>query len=62
MKKFGTILCIIGFLILICSFGYSIYVLYGWIGVIVYATIFGWVGLIIYALILVLFWQFIKRL
>lgn len=39
MEKFGTILCIIGFLILICLFEYSIYALFGWIGAIVYAAI-----------------------
>ena len=39
MEKFGTILCIIGFLILICLFGYSIYALFGWISAIGYAAI-----------------------
>lgn len=39
MEEFGTKLCIIGFLILIFLFGYGIYVLYGWIGVIIYTAI-----------------------
>ena len=39
MEEFGTILCIIGFLILICLLGYSIYTIFGWIGAIVYTAI-----------------------
>ena len=39
MEKFGATLCIIGFLILICLFVYSIYALFGWIGAIVYTAI-----------------------
>lgn len=39
MEKFGTILCIIGFLILIYLLGSVICALFGWIGAIVYAAI-----------------------
>lgn len=39
MEEFGTILCVIGSLILICLLGYCIYALFGWIGAIVYTAI-----------------------
>lgn len=39
MEKFGTILCIIGLLGILCLIGYAIFHFFGWIGVAIYTSV-----------------------
>lgn len=39
MEKFGTILCIVGFLGILCLIGYAIFHCFGLIGVVIYTSV-----------------------